>query len=85
MQVTIDKARRGHRSARVYRASGGVFPRDLGRFADGNDLAAKHRDCRITHDTALGIDSDQPLYILDDKINVLHARLACFSYLFSPT
>ena len=69
MQVAVDKARRRHRPHRIDRFRRGIALGDLRRLADGDDLAAAHRDRRIADDAAPGIDRDEPVDIRDDKID----------------
>ncbi len=69
MQVAVDEARRRHRIAGVDGAAAGIGLRDRRGLVDGDDLAALHRDRRITDDAAAGIDGDEPVNIGDDEID----------------
>ena len=83
MQMTIDKARRGDRSAAVNAALARKALGDLGRLADLDNLAFAYRDRRIADDAASGVDGDKPVDIRYQQIDGLHAPGSV--YLFSPT
>ena len=82
MQVAVDEARRRHRIGGIDRPRGGIGLRYRGGLVDGDNLSAFHRDRRIAHDAAAGIDGNEPVDIGDDQINGLHVIPA---YFFSPT
>src|SRR5262252_8813227 len=72
MQMAIDEAGGRHGIAAVDAVPGRAARRDIGRFADRDDLAPIDCDRGVANDAAPGVHGDQPGDVGNDEVDELH-------------